>query len=505
MSVDTEKDNKLTVVTSCKSIQGEVLDIHLGEDLAAKYIVDGLEIDEATDRKLRWKADLYICSFMCIVYAIQFMDKTSTSAASIMGLLTDLGMKGKMYSWVGSSFYLGYLVFEFPMSFLLQRFPLAKTTGIIIVAWGAVMACSGASQSYAGFITTRTLLGALEGAITPSFIIITSQWYKRNEQFTRTLFWFGFNGVGSIVGSAIAVGLYDNHHLSLAGWRALMVIMGMMTVALGIGFFFHMPDNPSEAWFLSPEERALQVERIRDNKQGYGSKKIKWHQVREAFVDVRTWLYFAFPFVSNVPNGGLTNFSSILLRGMGFSVRTTLLYGMVGGAVEIGGCSIVGVLAMYFWNKFRMGWALIGAAMSVVCMCLLAWAPSNEGKMAGLFMSSFFMPLSYIGMISSISSNTAGRTKKSIASAMLLIGYCVGNLVGPQTFKPSEMPIYQSAKIAMAVCSSIAMGLQVALLVINFLANKKRDREGKTLPPEIQNAEFADLTDFENPEFRYEL
>lgn len=502
---DIEKENRVTVVTSYRSIQGEVVDVHVGEDLAAKYVVDGLEIDEATDRKLRWKADLYVCSFMCIVYAIQFMDKTATSAAAVMGLREDLDMHGKMYSWVGSSFYLGYLVFEFPMGFLLQRFPLAKTTGVIIAAWGIVMACGGAAQNYAGFVTTRTLLGALEGAITPSFIVITSQWYKRNEQFTRTLFWFGFNGFGSIFGAAIAYGLYTNESLSIAGWRALFIIMGLITVLLGVVFFFHIPDNPSRAWFLSPEERALQVERIRCNKQGYGSKHIKWYQVKEAIFDPRTWLYFAYPFLSNIPNGGITNFQTILLMGMGYTISKTLLMSMVSGAVELVGCCGTGIIAMYVWNRFRMGWAIFGSALTVLCLSLLAWAPTHPAQMAGLFMYSYFSPLSYIGIISTISSNTAGRTKKTVQSALMLIGYCVGNLIGPQTFKPSETPGYQTAKVAMAACSAAALCVQVALLALNFYSNKKRDREGNVLPAEIKNSEFADLTDFENPEFRYEL
>lgn len=486
----------------------EVVDIHhaLDQDAAAKYVRDDLVLDAETDKRLKLKADKYVCSFMCFIYAIQFMDKTATSAAAVMGLIPDLEMEGKMYSWVGSSFYLGYLLFEFPMNFLLQRFPLAKTTGIVIVAWGAVVACSGAAQNYAGFIATRVLLGALEGAITPSFMVITSQWYKKSEQFTRTLFWFGFNGFGAMLGTLIGYGLYTNTHLTLAGWRLLFIILGLITVVAGVAFYFHIPNNPSEAWFLNEEERALQVERIRDNKQGYGSNKIKWYQVKEAFMDLRTWIYFAFPFVNNVPNGGLTNFQSLLLKQMGYDTEHTLLMGLVGGAVEVVGCCGTGILAMYVWNRFRMGWAIFGSALTVLCLCLLAWAPTRSGQMAGLFLWSYSSPLSYIGIISTISSNVAGRTKKTVVSAMMLIGYCVGNLIGPQTFKPSEATSgYHTAKIAMAACSVAALLLQVALTALNYHSNKKRDHENKKLPDTLLNSEFADLTDFENPEFRYAL
>lgn len=506
-SSDNKEDTKTKVFVSENLLgSSEDLHLHVGEDLAAQYIKEGVHLDVDAEKRLRKKADMYICSFMCVVYCIQYMDKTATTAGSVMGLIEDLEMRGKMFSWVGSSFYLGYLVFELPMGFLLQRFPLAKTTAIIIVCWGVVMACGGAAQNYAGFVTTRTLLGALEGAITPSFIVLTSQWYKKNEQFTRTLFWFGSNGVGTILGAAIGYALYTSRSLAISGWRVLFIVLGLITVLLGVVFYIHMPDNPSKAWFLNAQERALQVERIRINKQGYGNKKIKWHQVKEAARDPRTYIYFAFPFALNVPNGGITNFQTILLRDMGYSPARSLLLSMTGGGVEIIGCSLTGIAAMYVWNRFRTGWALYGAALNCMCLCLLAWSPTKEGKMAGLFMWNYFSPLSYIGMISTISSNTAGRTKKTVASSMLLIGYCVGNLVGPQTFKPIEAKSgYQTAKVAMASCSVIALVLQAVLLALNYTANKRRDQANEKLPAAMVNTEFADLTDFENPEFRYEL
>lgn len=47
-----------------------------------------------------------------------------------------------------------------------------------------------------------------------------------------------------------------------------------------------------------------------------------------------------------------------------------------------------------------------------------------------------------------VSSNIAGYTKKQVTGALLFTGYCVGNIIGPQTFKESEAPGYHSAYIA---------------------------------------------------------
>lgn len=47
-----------------------------------------------------------------------------------------------------------------------------------------------------------------------------------------------------------------------------------------------------------------------------------------------------------------------------------------------------------------------------------------------------------------VSSNIAGYTKKQVTGALLFTGYCVGNIIGPQTFKSSEAPGYHSAYVA---------------------------------------------------------
>jgi hypothetical protein len=47
-----------------------------------------------------------------------------------------------------------------------------------------------------------------------------------------------------------------------------------------------------------------------------------------------------------------------------------------------------------------------------------------------------------------VSSNVAGYTKKAVTGATLFVAYCVGNIIGPQTFKDSEAPGYPSAYVA---------------------------------------------------------
>jgi ACS family allantoate permease-like MFS transporter len=468
--------------------------------------IEDLTIDRATDRKLLWKIDWYICPIMGVIYAVQFMDKLSNSYASIMGLIEDLDMTGNRYQWVGSAFYLGYLFFEFPASYCLQRLPIAKVTAAFVVLWGIILAVTGAAQSYAGFMALRTLLGCLESAVTPAFVLITAQWYKREEHFFRTSLWVMCNGAGSMVGSGIAYGLakaQDEGTLPIAGWRLLFIIIGVITIVLGIVFGLHIPDIPSKAWFLNEEERLLVLVRIKENKQGFGNHHFKLDQLKEVFVDPRTYVYILYNLFANIPNGSITNMGSILLTTtMDFSVLEAYIMSLPQGAVELVGLFVFGFLAQL--TKNRMNIAIIGNCINLLAGCLLAYGHNTHTKYAGMCLFGL-SPIPWLCLLSLVASNTAGHTKKVVTSALSLIAYCVGNLIGPQTFLVSQAPTYQTAKTLIVVCYCITLALLSCLYVLNVWENKRRDRKDEKLPPEFHNSEFADLTDFQNPEFRYAL
>lgn len=503
MSFTKEDIGNDNVLTTILSPSGKEIPITGEVDEAMKFALGhkAIQIDEATNARLLRKTDLFLAPVMCFLYACQFMDKVSISYASVMGLRPDLNMQGDMYSWAGTAFYLGYLFFEFPASYLLQRFPVAKTVSVFIVIWGVIL-CLHAVPQYAGFIALRTLLGMFESAVTPAFVILTSQWYRAEEQFLRTTVWFAFNGFGTIMGSSIAYGLAIRNNYTMEAWKVLFIAIGLMTIFMGFIVMVHIPDTPVQAWFLSEEEKTLVVERIRKNNQGFGNKKFKWHQFKEALTDVTTWLYFLFALASDIPNGGLTNFGSILLTtDFGYSSTESLLMNMPGGAVEVGGCILLAYCSRWFP---RLHIAIASTAMILIASCMLAFANQNQSaRLAGYYLNNI-SPMGMTCALSCFASNTAGHTKKVTVNAIFLVGYCVGNLIGPQTFIESQAPSYSGAKIAIVVCYCISLILLILIFLNYKRENRKRDRLG-IQETHIQNVEFADLTDKENPNFRYSI
>ncbi|QLL32382.1 hypothetical protein HG536_0C05510 [Torulaspora globosa] len=513
-----EIENVLSTVLSPYGKEVVIKDADVDDAMKMAGEAKGLKITPEEDRKLVWKIDLCMFPLMCLLYAVQFMDKITTSSAAVMGLREDLKMHGNQYSWVGSAFYFGYLLFNLgPGQIIFQKTKrMALLLAVFVVIWGMVLALHAApSVNYASFIFLRVLLGCAESIVTPCFTIITSQYWKKEEQFTRVSIWFGMNGLGSIILSAIAYGLYIRQDsYAIKAWRLLFIITGVITIFLGFLIALWIPDDPSKARFLSKREKLMVVERIRSNQQGFGNHRIKKHQIVEALKDVRTWLYFLFTVSSNIPNGGITNFMAILLHSdFKYSTKQTFLMNMPTGAVEFVGCPLFGILALIAANrripiwKYKLTWAIFSAILALIASCMLGFANGNgKARLAGAYLW-YISPVSFICVLSNISANSSGFTKKWTVSSINLVAYSAANLAGPQTFIASQYPDYHGAKVAMVVCYSCMIVILAALFFINWRENRRRDKIAAERGADgvAVDTEFADLTDFENPNFRYTL
>ncbi|TVY36752.1 putative transporter [Lachnellula subtilissima] len=437
----------------------------------------------------------------CIVYGIQFLYKTSMSYASVLGLQKDIGLHGQDYSWLGSVFYFGYLQMEFCTGRLLQRLPLGKYIAICTILWGIVNPCFAAVQSYSGAIAVRFFLGVLKASISPGFALVTAQVGLRFEiaakQSARIGIWVSYNGFAQIFGGLVAYGFAHGNTTSkfaIAPWRAIFLFLGLLTIVAGGVILIFLPDNQLNARCLSKEDRILAVERVRVNQQGIGNKKFKLHQCREAFADPFTWMVVFLNITQTIPNGGLTNFFSQLIVSFGFTPQQSLLYGTPAGAVEIFALIIRGLLSQRSGHRLLFGGG--GLVVGLIGAILLVALPveTRVGRLIGYYMTQGFAT-ALSAVLSLVASNTAGYTKKTTVLALFWIGYCVGNIIGPQTFQVKDAPRFASAEITILVL--FAIGLVDMLLMYLYLRRQNKKKEQERLQSgcvENEGHEFLNLT-----------
>ena len=135
-------------------------------------------------------------------------------------------------------------------------------------------------------------------------------------------------------------------------------------------------------------------------------------------------------------------FSSLVIASFGFDTFNTLLYTIPMAAVAL----VFLFLSAFTCNRFRglrCYWMIITLLISLIGILLMRQLPVEKkwGRLVGVWLVTVFgagFPLS----LSLVSSNFAGFTKKTTVTAILFIGYCVGNIAGPQLFKKNQAPHY---------------------------------------------------------------
>ena len=107
-------------------------------------------------------------------------------------------------------------------------------------------------------------------------------------------------------------------------------------------------------------------------------------------------------------------------------------------------------------------------------------------------------------------SNFAGMTKKVAVYGIAYLGYCTGNLIGPQAFLANEAPEYKTAIIVMLTFYALSIILCGCFALWCRTQNQKKEKQEEqwraTTASEDEARvaeEWQDLTDRENPKFRY--
>ncbi|KPM37824.1 hypothetical protein AK830_g8738 [Neonectria ditissima] len=431
----------------------------------------------AATRVLR-KIDRTIIPLLFVTYMLNFMDKTILSSAAVFGLRKDTNLQGQQYSWVGSIFYVGYLIWTYPTTILIARLPTGKYLTVNTLFWGTVVALTATCHDFGGLMATRLFLGVAEATITPGFMFLTSTWYTRDEMPTRVGIWFAGNSVGGLVASLFAFGIGHLDKGDVHPWQWMYIVLGTATFLWAIPMFFFLPDTISEAKFLTPEERQIATERTLT--AGTGSTENthwKWSQVHECLVDPKTWLIFGIEILTQIPNGGSQSFANIVVKSFGFSsLQSTLInipYSLLSTAFIAG--------SGYLAGRFRTLNCLLIVAVILPCVAGSAVIYNRSRVPHGLHLVAYFllssgsaaMPLN----MSLVQANYRGVTKKMTITAILFLAYCAGNIAGPHFFRKDEAPMYGTAFKTIMISYSLAITCAMTLRVYLQMLNARRIRE----------------------------
>ncbi|CEJ80412.1 hypothetical protein VHEMI00594 [[Torrubiella] hemipterigena] len=462
-------------------------------------------IDPQDDKRILRRIDICLLPVMALSYFFQFVDKTALGSTAVLGLRDDLNLSGQDYSWANSIYYFGYLVATGPFAMVMVRWKVGKMISGAVLLWGITLLLAFVCHNASGLLVQRFFLGFLEAPIAPGLSLIVSMWYKRSEQPLRHAGWFMGNSFAGMAGSLMAYGI--GHIDTIAPWKAVFIIFGALTITWSVALYFLLPDTPTTAWFLNEVDRKKAVDRVNENMMGVKDDEFKWYQVRECLLDPKTYFLLVINFASVIPNGAEQGFTSIVISGLGFNHLNTLLLQSAKYVFQAAFVLTLTTLSSKMRNV-RTYWMAFAYAVAIVGVVLVRQLPPENkwGRYSGFVILISFtanMPL----ILSIISGNFGGFTKKVTMNALYFVSYCVGNIIGPQTFLPKEAPGYKTGFLIMLTCFTIGLLTCLALRLYLIKANRDRDKAALGTEAEFVDGQtilnLEDKTDREISEFRY--
>ncbi|KAF4437149.1 Major facilitator superfamily domain, general substrate transporter [Fusarium austroafricanum] len=482
---------------------------------------------EEENKKVKRKIDFILLPLMCGCYVFSFLDKTLLNYASIFGLKQALHLHGSNYSWLGSVFYIGYMIGSMCWAKLAQRFPqhIGKFIAFAVLFWAVMILLTPLCFNFSGIMAVRFFLGMFESIIGPIFVIVTSNWWTRPEQAFRSAFWLGGTPIGNFIGGLLTYALGSSAfshpfvsashpnvplsvHSSVATWKIFFLFFGSFSFFFSLVLMYLMPDNQSNARWLNERQKHIAIERVRENRTVTSESRWKWPQFWEALRDPQTVFFFVTAMGNTMPSTFASQFSSQIVAGFGFTkLQTTLVSTCPAAVIQLTTFLTLSYLASRRKN-IRLLLALLTSIPPLIGASLLHALPvsNRAGRLAGYYLT-YTHSMSFTLCTGLMASNYAGSTKKATASGIIFAGWAAGLIAGPQFFLESEAPVYTLAFKMLMGCYALMIILPILQFAWYRYENNRRDKLARRNGSSANDSpDFTDKTDFEQwEEFRYTM
>ncbi|WOO79258.1 putative transporter [Vanrija pseudolonga] len=500
-------------------------------DRALAYIGDErIDLTEEDNRRIRRKTDKVILSMLCWVYFLQIIDKSVLGLGNVWGLSKDTNLHGSQYSTISTMNAIAQLAWQPFSSYIIVRVPARTLMTVLCFGWGTAQACMAASHNFGGLMATRFLLGLFEAGCLPLFSVLTAQWYRRSEQPLRVAAWYSTNGLATIFAALLSWALGHVKSDKIHEWQLLFIIVGVITVFTAPVIWFMVDSDIPSARFLTEQEKAMAIERLRANQTGTGSNEFKWSHVGEAFYDVKTYLWLFMSLLLNIGASVTNAFGPTLIKGFGFDNYITTLLNMPFGFLQF----LCILAASYAAQVFRIKSAILAIfVIPVIVGLALLFYEGTHGLQQGPRLAGYYLLAFLFGgnplIVSWMVANTGGQTKKTVIISIYNAGASAGNIIGPLLFTDKDKPAYvPGVKAVLGIFCALlgVIGFQVfSIFTLNKVRQKQRVAFGKPKfikdtsmsskyeafgqedqageGPRLGQNALLDLTDYKNDEFVY--
>ena len=209
-------------------------------------------IETETLRRIGWR----VLPILMALFLFAIIDRSNIGFAKLQ-MASALHLSEAAFALGSSLFFFTYVAVEIPSALAVNRFGARLWFARIVLTWGLLTVAMAWASSGTAFYWLRLLLGAAEGGLYPGILFFITLWYPQAYRAQA----FGVITLGSAIGNALSAlisgPLLDmDGMLGFAGCQWVFIATGIPAVLMTAVVLIWLPNNPRDASFLSPEQKA---------------------------------------------------------------------------------------------------------------------------------------------------------------------------------------------------------------------------------------------------------
>ena len=203
--------------------------------------------------------------FLFVLYIINYLDRTSVAYAAI-GMAGDLGFNDHILGMGIGIFFVSYVALQIPGAVLVEHWSARGMICATMIAWGSLTALTALVHTPIQLYLARFLLGAAEAGFFPGVIVYLSHWFIQEDRAKATGNFMAAIPVSLVIGSPVAGWILSHNWFTIEGWRWLFFLEGLPAILLGVVAFFFLTDRPTQARWLTADERQWISRKLEEEK-----------------------------------------------------------------------------------------------------------------------------------------------------------------------------------------------------------------------------------------------
>ncbi len=210
------------------------------------------DVENSVRRKVKWRL-AYMCT---LIMFMSSLDRVNVSFAAHY-MEDAVGLTPSLYGFGAGIFFVGFLVSQFPSVYLLKVIQAPAWFFTMMMTWCVAATSMAWLTSPEMYYIMRVILGLAEGGLAPGMVLYLSSFTSERDRAGNFAAPMMAIPISIIFGAPISAALMSmDNPLGWPGWRWMFLIEGLPTLALAVFAYFHFPRTPSDAKWLSADEKA---------------------------------------------------------------------------------------------------------------------------------------------------------------------------------------------------------------------------------------------------------